>query len=126
MLMETELQRHPGYLVFRVGGDLRLWNHKDREDQLLAQMPENAQIPANHILLDLQDLKYVDSKGITALVRILVRGLRQNCKMSVVLPGGLPGDALRRIHIFAPCQEFPDRAAALAAIQQGQSSAPNS
>lgn len=115
--MEVHLQRHSQCLVFRIVGDFRLWNHDDREHELITPLPAALEAPPPGLVLVLQGLTHIDSRSITALARVLTQCVDRGIEFAVVLPGGVPGDALKRIRVFDSWPQFKDEASALEAIE---------
>ncbi len=110
--MAAQLERHPQHLLVRITGDLRLWNHSDREEEVLGTTFAGLEEHPQQVVLSLRGVSFVDSCGIAALVRILVRCVRQGTGLQVVIPTGIAGEALRRIHIFDAWPELKEEPAA--------------
>lgn len=105
--LEIQVERHPEFLLFRISGDLRLWNHSDREDKLVASFRSALEEPPTEVILSLLGVHHVDSRGIGALVRIPIECSKRRIALKVVLPAGVPGSALRRVKIFDFWPELP-------------------
>lgn len=120
--METELTRHPGAVVLRLKGDMRLWGHTELGEDMLKQLRAALEDSPPHLVLNISGLTYIDTMGISSLVRILVECTKRKVEVNVVMPGGIAGEALRRIRVFQPWPSFADEASALrAASAAGQS-----
>jgi anti-sigma B factor antagonist len=66
-----------------------------------------------HIVLNLSELKYLDSSGIGELARIYVMVLKSGGEMKVVGLSRNVEDILRVTHLYQVFPEFPDEEAAL-------------
>ncbi len=113
--MEAQLERHPGVLVLRVKGDLRLWNRPESKEKLLETFRSGLEDRPAQLVLSLHGLTYVDTQGISALIRVLLDCCEQKIGLKIVMPQGMAGEALRCIRIFEPWPRFEDEAAALRA-----------
>lgn len=67
----------------------------------------------NNILLNLSDLRYLDSSGIGELARIYVAVVKQGGAMKVVGLAPKVEDILKVTHLSQVFQEFPDEQTAL-------------
>lgn len=110
----ASIERQPACLLLRIAGDFRLWNHPEREEELLKLLPQDVEVPGGHIVLSLQGITHIDSRGIGALVRVPIACTKRNLRLSVVLPSGLPGIAVTRTRIFSLWPQFENEVAALA------------
>lgn len=110
--MPVEIEQRPTHTLIRVAGDVRLWNHPEREkdifEKVIAEIEHDRK---RRLVLNLKGIRYVDTRGICVFVRILARCVREGIDLQVVMPTGLAGDALRRIRIFETCVELPDEPA---------------
>jgi anti-anti-sigma regulatory factor len=111
--METNLKLENGYAVLRVSGDLRLWDRRGAEQELLKLLPDDAALPGNRLLLNLADLTHIDSLGISALVRVVIACVKKSVGVGTILPGGTAGHSIRSTRIFAAWPEFDSEAAAV-------------
>ncbi len=114
--MEVHTESHPEYFLLRIAGDMRLWNRANVEAQLrdkLGEVLENESL--RRILLNLRGVTLLDSLGIAALARVPISCLRRNIDMKIVMPPGVPGEALKQLGIFWAWQVFEDEPAALQA-----------
>lgn len=101
--------------VLRVAGDLRFWTNE--RDELALREAFKTQLPksANSLILNLAGVHHLDTRGIQTLVQVLVECGRANIELSVVMPTGVPGQALTAVRIFDARPRFQDEASALAA-----------
>lgn len=116
-MVETQLERHAGFVILRVSGDLRLWGRSERGDELVNILRSGMQDHPSRVVLNLRGLTNVDSMGISALVRIPVECGRQKLGLHVVLPSGIAGHALERVRILDGWPSYNDEAAAIKAAQ---------
>ncbi len=112
--MNVELESHPGFLLLRVAGDLRLWGKQGQESPLGTLHSQLEDAP-ERLVLNLTGVTNVDSLGIGAIVRMLIPCYKRHMDLKVVLPAGLAGEALRRVHVFDAWPEFPQEAEAIQA-----------
>lgn len=110
--MDIAFEDSSGTFVMRVSGDLRLWGHEDGQERLvtLVRAQEN---PPKRMILNLTDVKQLDSLGVGALARVVVECGKREVDLKVVLPTGVAGKVLGMLHIFAGWPAFPDETAAL-------------
>lgn len=101
-------------MVLRVGGDLRLWGKRDAEAQLLRLLRAEEHLPGQ-LVLNMAEIHHLDTAGIGELVRVIVECAKREVDLKLVLPRGVPGEALRRLHIFDAWQEFHEESAAIQA-----------
>jgi Anti-anti-sigma regulatory factor (antagonist of anti-sigma factor) len=94
--METNLKLENGYAVLRVSGDLRLWDRRGAEQELLKLLPDDAALPGNRLLLNLADLTHVDSLGISALVRVVIACVKKSVGVGRSCPAALPANRFGR------------------------------
>jgi anti-anti-sigma regulatory factor len=90
-----------------------LWG-KDGQGQLLGLLRAEASLP-RQLVFNMAKIHHLDTAGICELVRVIVECAKREIQMKLVMPHGVPGEALRRLHIFDAWQEFPEEAAAVAA-----------
>jgi anti-anti-sigma factor len=112
--MNMQLERRADRQFIRLAGDLRCWNHPEREAELLAGFDTTLENAPREVLLNLAEVASIDSLGIGALVRFVVRCAQRNISLKVVVPRGVPGEVIKIIHVFDDWPTFPDEAAALA------------
>ncbi len=114
--MESQLEQHPGFLLLRVTGDLRLWNRQGTEEKLLDTLRSGLQEnDARQVVLSLVGVKHIDSLGLTAILRVLNECRQRKMQLKVVLPPGVPGQAMKATRIFEAWSNFEDEAAAVRA-----------
>ena len=104
-----------GPLVLRVSGDLRIWGLREAEGQRLVNLFRAQENLPKEIVLNLADVKQIDSLGVGMLARALVECAKQERSLRVVLPLGAAGKVLKMVHIFDPWPAFPDETAAVQA-----------
>lgn len=114
--MEAEFEKHDGYLLLRVKGDVRLWGRSDIEKDMLERFHNAVAEDTKHLVLNLARISYLDTMGIAAMVRILIECSKRKIDLKLVMPGGVPGESLRRVRIFEPWPAYPDEAAAIRAV----------
>ena len=114
--MQTELERHPGTLLLRVKGDLRLWGKPDLGENMMKTFLSAVEDRPARFVLSLTGVHHLDTLGISSLVNLMLSCSKQQIELRLIMPAGIPGEALRRVRIFERWPEFPDEQAAL---QQG-------
>ena len=114
--MEVHLERHTGFLILRVTGDLRLWGRAGTEKNPLAMLRAEPDLPGQ-LVLSLFGVNHLDTAGISSIVRVVIECTKRQVELKLVLPRGVPGEALRRLHLFDSWPEFPEEAAAIQAAQ---------
>lgn len=119
--MEIELERRADCQLIRVSGDLRFWNHSDQEEKLLAAFGTVLDNDPREVVLNLLGVKMIDSRGIATVVRLPVRCAQRNIQLKVVMPRGVPREAIKHIHLFDPWPTFEEESAALAPAGQSTS-----
>src|SRR5437773_9781250 len=110
--MEVHVERAPNFLVMRVSGDLRLWGRPGAQDRPLQMLREEPSLTGN-VILNMSEITRLDTSGIGALVRVLIECSKRSAELSVVLPTGVCGEALRRLRVFDACPNFENEAAAI-------------
>lgn len=113
--VEAELERHPGVLLLRLKGDMRLWGRSELGENMLQQLRSALEESPAQLVLNMSGLANLDTMGIASLVRILVECTKHKTDLKVIMPGGLAGEALRRVRVFEVWPSFPDEASALRA-----------
>ncbi len=113
--MEAELERHPGFLVLRVKGNMRLWGHPELEARLLQTFRAGLDDSPAQLVLNMGGLTNLDTLGIAALVRVLIECSKRKMDLKVVLPPGMAGEALRCVRVFEPWPSYQDEQAAIQA-----------
>ncbi len=111
--MEVQVERQPAFLLLRVKGDMRFWGHQEREDNLRDSLRSGLENPTGQLVLSLAGVTHIDTTGIAALVRVIHECAKHHVSLKVVMPPGLPGEALRRVRIFDAWPTFREEAAAL-------------
>jgi len=114
--LEAEFEKHDGYLLARIKGDVRLWGRSDVEKDVLERFRNSVAEDTKHLVLNLSRISYLDTMGIAAMVRILIECSKRKLELKLVLPGGVPGESLRRVRIFEPWPSYHDEAAAVRAL----------
>ena len=109
--MESNLERHTGHVILRVGGDLRVWGKRDEECRLLNLLRAEESLPGQ-LVLNMAEIRHIDTAGICELVRVIVECTKRSIDLKLVMPRGVPGEALRRLHIFDAWREFQEESAA--------------
>jgi hypothetical protein len=118
--MEANLERHPGSLLLRISGDVRLWTDESAERELLTLFPDDIKIPERRLILSAGGITHIDTRGIAALVRIVMVCAKRNACMRTVLPrNNAAGEAIRRTRIFAAWPEFRSEEDALKELARG-------
>jgi len=112
--VEANLDRQAAHVILRVKGDLRVWGKRESEGQLLRMLRAEEQLP-NQLVLNMAEIHHLDTAGICELVRVVVECTKREIDLKLVLPRGVPGDALRRLHIFDAWKEFHEEEAAIQA-----------
>lgn len=106
--MESERERRAVSVC--VLGDLRLYGRGEREHELLAAFQDALCAPG--IDLDLRGITHLDSSGIAALVRFAIDCRRLHVPLAVALPGGVVGETLRTLRVFAGARAYGSATAA--------------
>lgn len=115
--MEVELAPTPSCAILRIKGDLRLWAQPEPHERLLRGYAGLLEKPVPEVVLNIGEVVYIDTTGISALIRILKECTARNMRVRVVMPRGTTGEALRMVHIFDGCpQHFDEQEAARAAV----------
>ena len=114
--MNIVFEDSSGIFILRVSGDMRIWGRREAENQRLVDLIRAQEKPPQRIILNLAEVKQIDSLGVGALARVVVECAKQAIALNVVLPLGLAGKVLRFVHIFDGWPAFPDEAAAVAAF----------
>jgi anti-anti-sigma regulatory factor len=104
-----------GAFILRVSGDMRMWGCREAENLRLVNLLRAQEKLPKRLILNLAEVKQVDSLGVGALGRVVAECGKQEMRLSVVLPTGTAGKVLRLVHIFDAWPEFPDEAAAFQA-----------
>lgn len=115
--MEAEIEKHDGCLLLRLKGDVRLWGRSEAEKDLLERFRQALGEEAKYLVLNLSRINYLDTMGIAALVRILIECTKRKIELKVIMPGGVPGESLRRVRIFEPWPSYRDEASAVRATE---------
>lgn len=113
--MEAQLEHHPGYIVLRIKGDLRMWGHPEQEESLLKTFRTGLDDPPAQLVFSLSGVSFIDTKGILALIPVLVECSRRRIELKVVMPPGPAGDALRYVRVLDTWPVFEDEQAAIQA-----------
>ena len=114
--MEVELERRGECLVLRVKGDMRLWSRPEQAESLLEKFRSGLGNPPAQLVLSLGDVEHIDTRGIMALVPVLVGCSRRKIELKMVMPFGVAAEPMRYVRIFAPWPSFPNEMAALQAV----------
>ncbi len=109
--MKITLEALAGILILRVSGDMRIWRFEEEQEHLLILLRAQ-EAPVKRAILSLAEVHHMDTAGVGALARLLIECSKREIELRVVLPGGFPGQMLKRIHLFDKWPAFPDEAAA--------------
>jgi anti-anti-sigma factor len=112
--MKIALDSVTGVLILRVSGDMRIWGHEEDQERML-KLLRAQETPPKRVILSLSEVHHIDTAGVGALARVLIECSKCEIELKVVLPGGFPGQMLKRIHIFDAWLAFPDETAAIQA-----------
>ena len=110
--MEIKFENAPGTLIVRVAGDLRLWGHAPEEARLTGLIRAQENLPPR-VVVNMSGITRLDTAGIASLIRIPIEAARRNAEVRVILPPGVPGQALHQLHVFEAWPNFADEAAAV-------------
>jgi len=113
--VKAEVDRHPGFLVLRLTGNMRLWGHAEIEENLLKVFHSGLDSKPGQLVLNLSGLSNIDTLGIAALVRVLIESGKRKLDLKMVMPKGAPGEALRCVRVFEPWPEFKEEKEAVEA-----------
>ena len=111
--MNIEFEASSDIFILRVSGDMRIWGRRDAEQLRLVQLLRAQENLPKRMILNLAEVKQVDSLGVGALARVVVECGKQEINLNVVLPLGIPGKVLKMVHIFDAWPSFSDEAAAV-------------
>ena len=103
-----------GVLILRVSGDMRIWGHEEEQERML-NLLRAQETPLKCVILSLAKVHHMDTSGVGAVARLLIECGKCKIELKAVLPAGLPGEMLKRIHIFDAWPQFPDETAAVQA-----------
>ncbi len=113
--MKIALNSRSDILILRVSGDMRIWGHEEGQERILKAIRAQ-ESPPRRLILSLSDVHHIDTAGVGALARVLIECGKCEIQLKTVLPGGFPGQMLKRLHIFDAWSDFPDEAAAVAGV----------
>ncbi len=91
-----------------------MWGKREQEALLLRMLRAEAELPAQ-LILNMAGIHHLDTAGICELVRVIVECTKRSIDMKLILPRGVPGEAIRRLHIFDAWPEFQEESAAVQA-----------
>jgi anti-anti-sigma regulatory factor len=111
--MKIELERRGDCQIIRLADDLRFWKQPEQEGKLLVAFGAALEGPPREVVLNLLEVLSIDSRGIATLVRLPIRCAQRNIGLKVVMPRGVPREAIKHIHIFDPWPKFEDESSAL-------------
>lgn len=115
MVWPMELHFRPGLrddqLVAVVVGDLDLYASVGFANALMAKLGSGTR----RLLLDLHDLRYLDSSGVGALIRLLQKCRAEGGELRVVNLSGTPKKVLEMSNIISLLKQSPSVEAALEA-----------
>ena len=100
--------------LISVAGNLTFFEVRALRDSVQSLLSEKR----NNILLNLRELKYLDSSGIGELARIYVTVVKQGGTMKVVGLAPKVEEILKVTHLSQVFQEFPDEETALQSFVQ--------
>lgn len=98
--LDVEVERFGTWSVLRLAGDLRLWNRESAEAALLDTFKREVPAEPRRLVLNLASIRHIDTRGIRALVQVLIECGRGGIGLFVVMPVGVPGQVLRAVRIF--------------------------
>ena len=110
--MEITKERFADFFILRVGGDVRVWGRPEDSDTPLQTLRAEGHLPGQ-VIFNLSQVTRIDSAGIGALVRVIIECAKREIDLKPILPRGVAGEAIRRVHIFDNYPDFPDEAAAI-------------
>lgn len=113
--MKLELERRGDCQIIRLSDDLRFWKQPELEGKLLAAFDAALENPPREVVLNLSEIIRIDSRGIATLVRLPIRCAQRKIILKVIMPGGVPREAIKHIHLFDPWPTFEEESAALEA-----------
>jgi len=111
--MKIELERRGDCQIIRLADDLRFWKQPELEGELLAAFDAALEGPPREVVLNLVEVLRIDSRGIATLVRLPIRCAQRGIGLKVVMPRGVPREAIKHIHIFDPWPTFEDESSAV-------------
>ena len=115
--MNIEFEVSSDTFILRVSGDMRIWGRRDAEQLRLVNLLRSHDNLPKRMILNLGEVKQIDSLGVGALARVVVECGKQEIRLNVILPPGIPGKVLKMVHIFDAWPSFPDEASAVQAPQ---------
>ena len=111
MEIECRPGSRPGELVVVVRGDLDLYASVAFANEMMNQF----QAGATRIVLDLGDVRYLDSSGVGALIRLLQKARSLGGELRVARLSGTPLRVLEMSNILSLLKTHPDVESALKA-----------
>jgi len=110
----VKIRQQDHVALIDVAGHLTFFEVRALRDSVQTLLREKR----NNILLNLSDLKYLDSSGIGELARIYVAVVKQGGAMKVVGLAPKVEEILKITHLSQVFQEFPDEQTALRSFAQ--------
>lgn len=104
--MTIELSEMTGRQIVRIGGEVDMYS-APRIRASLASFPSNARI-----IVDLEDVDYIDSSGLGALISHRTKLLKSNGDLAVINPSSVVRKVfqLTRLDVFFPIFESMEEA----------------
>jgi anti-anti-sigma regulatory factor len=116
-LVKPEVDKHPGFIVLRVSGNMRIWGRQELEKELLETFRSALDSSPAQLVLNLAPVTAIDTLGIAALVRVLIECSRRQMELKIIMPPGTPGEAIRCVRVFEPWPEFKSESEAVEAAK---------
>jgi anti-sigma B factor antagonist len=110
----VKIRQQDHVALIDVAGHLTFFEVRALRDSVQTLLREKR----NNILLNLSELKYLDSSGIGELARIYVAVVKQGGAMKVVGLAPKVEEILKITHLSQVFQEFPDEQTALRSFAQ--------
>ncbi len=110
--------------VVRLSGDMRLWGKQGLADQIRDAVNSLMTAGKKQVILNLLEVKQVDSRGIGCLARCHATSVTQRADLRLVLGPGMVLDTLNQLNFVRMCPLYLDEAAAIAAFSTPGETAP--
>lgn len=105
----VKIRQHDNVVLIDVAGHLTVFEVGALRDAIQLLLREKR----NNILLNLSQLRYLDSSGIGELARIYVAVVKKGGSMKVIGLSAKVEEVLKITHLSQVFQEFPDEQSAL-------------
>ena len=115
-MLEIRYEKEGLALILYVSGRLNTWSFEDFKDKVGFYVKE---IGSTYLVLNLEDVEYIDSAGLGAIVAILFSLKRKNGSLKVVGASQFVSHVFEVTHFSDVVSIYPDVESALADIKDG-------